>query len=101
MAGDVVERWFACTRRVAAAGGPTTQARARSDRGEPIAAKARVPRAVCVTPLPARILAVPDVDVTRRRQGRRDGLASSGNGHGDGRTGTRGPAVGVVGVVVW
>lgn len=70
------------------------QARARADGGQAVAAKARVARAVCVTPLPAGVLARPQVfDVTRRRQGRRDGVACSGNGHGNGRAGDGGAAV--------
>jgi hypothetical protein len=66
------------------AGCSTIQARARSDCCEPVSAKASVPRTVGVTPLPAGVLTGADVfDVTRRRQGRRDGLAGSWDGHGD------------------
>ncbi|KAH8625537.1 hypothetical protein IG631_19416 [Alternaria alternata] len=51
-----------------AACGSTVQARARSNCREPISAKAGVPWAVCVTPLPTRVSST-EVDMTWRRQG--------------------------------
>lgn len=94
MTEDVVDRWFPRARLIAA--GPTAQqARARPDGCQPVAAKASIPRTVCVTPLPARILAASKVDVTWRRQGRWNLFSRSRNSHGDRWTGARGP------VVVW
>lgn len=62
----------------------TIQARARSDCCKPVAAKASVPWTVGVTPLPAGVLAGPDVfNVTRWRQGRRDLFTGSRDGHGN------------------
>jgi hypothetical protein len=69
--------------RIAAARS-TVQARAGPDCRQPVTAKTRVLRAVCVTPLPSGVMAGSQVfNVTRRRQGRRDLLACSWNGHGD------------------
>lgn len=66
MSEHVLDRWFP---RVAACGS-TVQARARSNCREPISAKTSVPWAVCVTPLPARVLPASKVfNVTWRRQG--------------------------------
>jgi hypothetical protein len=67
----------------------TVQARAWPDSCQAVTAKASVPRAICVTPLPAGVLATPQVfNVTWRRQGRRRGLiACPGNSHGDSRAG--------------
>jgi hypothetical protein len=69
----------------------TVQARARPDSCQAVTAKASVPRAICVTPLPAGVLASPQVfNVTWRRQGRRRSLvACPGDGHGDSRAGLR------------
>jgi hypothetical protein len=84
---DIVCRGLARPRVRAASS--TVQARARPDCRQAVTAKASVSRAVGVTPLPARVLAGPQVfNVTWRRQGRRRRLvACSGNRHGDGRAG--------------
>jgi hypothetical protein len=64
--------------------GPTMQARARSDSRQAAAVQASVPGTIGVTPLPAGVLSSSEVpNVTRRRQGRWDVVACSGNSHGD------------------
>lgn len=86
MAKQVVGGWFARVRLAGASS--TVQARARPDGRQAVAAKASVPGAVGNTPLPARVLAASQaVEVTWRRQGRRDVCACSRDGHGDSRTG--------------
>jgi hypothetical protein len=70
----------------------TIQARARPDGREAIAAKPRVLWAIGVTPLPAGVLTGPQLlNVTGRRQGRRDGVSCVGNGHGGRWARVRGP----------
>jgi hypothetical protein len=90
---DVVCRLLPRTRVRAASS--TVQARARPHSCQAVTAKASVSRAVGVTPLPAGVLAGPQLfNVTWRRQGRRRRLvACSGNRHGDSRAGLRGSVV--------